>query len=83
MEAELDAVAGDVSLSLGANGVERTPQADPGLESGQRVTEVPLSPSATTGGPHVRRKSVLPMDAGIMHDLQAHRSLDDKVPSQR
>jgi hypothetical protein len=32
MEAELDAVAGDVSLSLGANGVERTPQADPGLE---------------------------------------------------
>lgn len=32
MEAELDAVAGDMSLSLGANGVERTPQADPGLE---------------------------------------------------
>ncbi|KAG8702846.1 hypothetical protein FRC09_004508 [Ceratobasidium sp. 395] len=83
MEAELDAVAGDVSLSLGANGVERTPQADPGLESGQRPAEVPLSPSATTGGPHVRRKSVLPMDAQVMRDLQAHRSLDDTVPSQR
>jgi hypothetical protein len=32
MEAELDAVAGDVSLNLSPNGVERTPQADPGLE---------------------------------------------------
>ncbi|KAJ1309869.1 hypothetical protein OPQ81_006633 [Rhizoctonia solani] len=83
MEAELDAVAGDVSLNLSANGVERTPQADPGLESPQRATEVPLSPSATAGGPHVRRKSVLPMDAGVMRDLQAHRSLDDTVPSHR
>ncbi|CAE6464981.1 unnamed protein product [Rhizoctonia solani] len=83
MEAELDAVAGDVSLNLSPNGVERTPQADPGLESGQRPAEVPLSPSATTGGPHVRRKSVLPMDAGVMRDLQAHRSLDDTVPSHR
>ncbi|CAE6416661.1 unnamed protein product [Rhizoctonia solani] len=83
MEAELDAVAGDVSLNLSANGVERTPQADPGLESAQRPAEVPLSPSATTGGPHVRRKSVLPMDAGVMRDLQAHRSLDDTVPSHR
>ncbi|CAE6436876.1 hypothetical protein ACGC1H_004464 [Rhizoctonia solani] len=83
MEAELDAVAGDVSLNLSANGVERTPQADPGLESGPRPAEVPLSPSATTGGPHVRRKSVLPMDAGVMRDLQAHRSLDDAVPTHR
>ncbi|KAG8764273.1 Serine/threonine-protein phosphatase 2A 56 kDa regulatory subunit delta isoform [Ceratobasidium sp. 423] len=83
MEAELDAVAGDVSLNLSANGVERTPQADPGLEGGPRPAEVPLSPSATTGGPHVRRKSVLPMDAGVMRDLQAHRSLDDTVPSHR
>ncbi|KAH7340778.1 phosphatase 2A regulatory B subunit-domain-containing protein, partial [Rhizoctonia solani] len=85
MEAELDAVAGDVSLNLSPNGVERTPQADPGLEvrHGQRPAEVPLSPSATTGGPHVRRKSVLPMDAGVMRDLQAHRSLDDTVPSHR
>ncbi|CAE7216122.1 unnamed protein product [Rhizoctonia solani] len=83
MEAELDAVAGDVSLNLSPNGVERTPQADPGLDGGPRAAEVPLSPSATTGGPHVRRKSVLPMDAGVMRDLQAHRSLDDTVPSHR
>ncbi|KAG8875520.1 Serine/threonine-protein phosphatase 2A 56 kDa regulatory subunit delta isoform [Tulasnella sp. 331] len=38
----------------------------------------PYSDGATPlGPPHVRRKSVLPIDPSVMRDLQNHRSLDD------
>jgi serine/threonine-protein phosphatase 2A regulatory subunit B' len=36
----------------------------------------PPSPQGATL-PHMRRKSVLPVDPTVVRDLQAHRSLDD------
>jgi hypothetical protein len=36
----------------------------------------PLASPGASSGPHVRRKSVLPVDASVLRDLQAHRSLD-------
>ncbi|KAG8935675.1 Serine/threonine-protein phosphatase 2A 56 kDa regulatory subunit delta isoform [Tulasnella sp. 419] len=36
--------------------------------------------SPTSGNsPHMRRKSVLPVDPTVLRDLQAHRSLDDRL----
>ncbi|ODO09194.1 hypothetical protein I350_02794 [Cryptococcus amylolentus CBS 6273] len=67
---------------------EHVPLADPGVD------RAPMSPASPTqagpghpqqGGPadgtppHMRRKSVLPMDAGVMRDLQSHRSLEGDV----
>ncbi|KAK8861525.1 hypothetical protein IAR55_002347 [Kwoniella newhampshirensis] len=68
---------------------DMVPMADPGIDSTQPVSPVglgihggvtpgaPLSPTPGSSNPHVRRKSVLPMDPGVMRDLQAHRSLED------
>ncbi|WWC87824.1 uncharacterized protein L201_002716 [Kwoniella dendrophila CBS 6074] len=54
----------------------------------QPISPLPLGPAANTGlgggppaggaagNPHMRRKSVLPMDPGVMRDLQAHKSLE-------
>jgi len=72
---ELNAVSidGEVPGDLDDSGIERVPMADPGLEIGGE----PHSPVGQ--GPHVRRKSVLPVDPTVIRDLQAHRSLDDTV----
>ncbi|ORY27459.1 protein phosphatase PP2A0 B subunit gamma isoform [Naematelia encephala] len=58
------------------------PVADPGLERPSPITPVtlgmhpaqPASPSPQ--GPHIRRKSVLPIDPAVMRDLQNHKSLE-------
>ncbi|RSH94624.1 Serine/threonine-protein phosphatase 2A 56 kDa regulatory subunit delta isoform [Saitozyma podzolica] len=63
------------------------PVADPGIESRSPTSPTapvglgihsnsPASPNTATGGPHMRRKSVLPIDPAVMRDLQAHKSLE-------
>ncbi|CAK5264240.1 unnamed protein product, partial [Mycena citricolor] len=68
---ELNAVSiEDMSANLDEHSIERVPMADPGVDRS-------LEMEAPSHGPHVRRKSVLPVDPTVMHDLQAHRSLDN------
>jgi len=61
---------------------DMVPVADPGLERPQAVSPVGLglhgqsSPNSSPNGPHIRRKSVLPMDPAVRRDLEAHRSLE-------
>ncbi|KAF8343950.1 phosphatase 2A regulatory B subunit-domain-containing protein [Cantharellus anzutake] len=61
---------------------ERLPHADPSFEtngSASREDNGPFpgsSPSTSAQSPHVRRKSVLPVDPGVLRDLQAHKSLE-------
>ncbi|BEI82081.1 hypothetical protein CcaverHIS002_0212410 [Cutaneotrichosporon cavernicola] len=57
--------------------------ADPGIE--QRSPDSPVLNAAVAPGgsqpqtpPHMRRKSVLPIDPAVMRDLEAHRSLDNE-----
>ncbi|KAK4687624.1 serine/threonine-protein phosphatase 2A regulatory subunit B', partial [Tremellales sp. Uapishka_1] len=66
---------------------EVVPLADPGIE---RALGSPVGlgiqhqqGGAPAASPHVRRKSVLPVDPQVMRDLQAHRSLEAaaNVPS--
>ncbi|ETW85798.1 hypothetical protein HETIRDRAFT_379932 [Heterobasidion irregulare TC 32-1] len=73
---ELNAVSidGEVPHELDDSGIERVPMADPGLD--RPLPEVGAE-SPVTQGPHVRRKSVLPVDPTVLRDLQAHKSLDD------
>ncbi|EEB92514.1 hypothetical protein MPER_08963, partial [Moniliophthora perniciosa FA553] len=67
----------DVTGELDEHGIERVPMADPGLDQTYPDVGSELTPSHQ--GPHVRRKSVLPVDPSVLHDLQAHRSLDDTI----
>lgn len=69
-------IDGEVPGDLDESGMERVPMADPGMDHEYRVgvEHSPLSQS-----PHVRRKSVLPVDPSVIRDLQAHRSLDDTI----
>jgi len=71
--ASIDDVQGDLDES----GIERVPNADPGFD--RSFPEVNQEHSPSANGPHVRRKSVLPVDPSVIRDLQAHRSLDDTV----
>ncbi|KAA1474941.1 protein phosphatase 2A regulatory B subunit [Dentipellis sp. KUC8613] len=73
---ELNAVSidGEVGEGLDDSGIERVPMADPGLD--RPLPEIGGDTSPATQGPHVRRKSVLPVDPTVLHDLQAHRSLE-------
>ncbi|KAJ7470693.1 protein phosphatase PP2A0 B subunit gamma isoform [Mycena latifolia] len=66
----------DVSGDLDEHGLERVPMADPGLDRPFPEVHAAEAPSAAQG-PHMRRKSVLPVDPTVMRDLQAHRSLDN------
>ncbi|KAL5489850.1 RTS1 [Sanghuangporus weigelae] len=61
-----------------SGGIERVPMADPGLEDayGDAMQEF-TNPAINNQTPHVRRKSVLPVDPTVLRDLEAHRSLDD------
>lgn len=74
---ELNAATIDDVSDLDESGMERIPTADPGLEG-----QVPDSPGLGGANQHVRRRSVLPVDPTVIRDLQAHRSLDDTVPSR-
>ncbi|KAG2147097.1 phosphatase 2A regulatory B subunit-domain-containing protein [Suillus cothurnatus] len=76
---ELNAVSldGDVPGDLDESGIERVPMADPGLDREFPHIGGDLSPASQS--PHVRRKSVLPVDPSVIRDLQAHRSLDDTL----
>lgn len=70
-------IEADMSGQLDESGIERVPMADPGLD---REYQVGGDHSPTSqGSPHVRRKSVLPVDPSVIRDLQAHRSLDDTL----
>jgi len=72
--ASIDDVPGD----LDEHGIERVPMADPGLDRSIPDLHASEAPGAAGGGlPHMRRKSVLPVDPTVMRDLQAHRSLDN------
>lgn len=66
----------DVQSDLDSSGLERVPNADPGLDRPYPEVGAESSPVGHSG-PHVRRKSVLPVDPSVLRDLQAHRSLDD------
>ncbi|EJD02374.1 protein phosphatase 2A regulatory B subunit [Fomitiporia mediterranea MF3/22] len=74
--ASLDA---EIAQELDESGIERVPMADPGLEStyGEAMQEFSANTAVNPQSPHVRRKSVLPVDPSVLRDLQAHRSLDD------
>lgn len=74
---ELNAVSldGDIPGDLDESGIERVPMADPGLD--REFPQVGGEPASQS--PHVRRKSVLPVDPSVIRDLQAHRSLDDTL----
>ncbi|KIK91034.1 hypothetical protein PAXRUDRAFT_831176 [Paxillus rubicundulus Ve08.2h10] len=76
---ELNAVSidGEVSGDLGESGIERVPMADPGLD--REFPQIGNDHSPVSQSPHVRRKSVLPVDPSVIRDLQAHRSLDDQI----
>ncbi|KAJ7219204.1 protein phosphatase PP2A0 B subunit gamma isoform [Mycena pura] len=65
----------DVSGDLDEHGIERVPMADPGVD--RSFPELNTEAIPPVGGVHMRRKSVLPVDPTVMHDLQAHRSLDN------
>jgi serine/threonine-protein phosphatase 2A regulatory subunit B' len=73
--ASLDDIPGD----LDERGIERVPMADPVID--RPFPEIGTDRSPLNQGPHVRRKSVLPVDPTVLRDLQAHRSLDDTVAS--
>lgn len=75
-------------------GEEMVPVADPGVDKAPSLSptsptqllgqqgQAPSSPTPSGGGgtaPHLRRKSVLPIDAGVMRDLQNHRSLENEA----
>ncbi|KAG2078035.1 protein phosphatase 2A regulatory B subunit [Suillus decipiens] len=76
---ELNAVSldGDIPGDLDESGIERVPMADPGLD--REFPHVGGDHSPVSQSPHVRRKSVLPVDPSVIRDLQAHRSLDDTI----
>ncbi|KAJ6596819.1 phosphatase 2A regulatory B subunit-domain-containing protein [Mycena vulgaris] len=67
----------DVPGDLDEHGLERVPMADPGLDRSFPEVHPAEAPSAGGQLPHMRRKSVLPVDPTVMRDLQAHRSLDN------
>ncbi|KAF9264816.1 protein phosphatase 2A regulatory B subunit [Marasmius fiardii PR-910] len=69
-------IGGIGGVDLDEHGIERVPMADPGLDQTYDVGSDVNHPGAHQS-PHVRRKSVLPVDPSVLHDLQAHRSLDD------
>jgi len=74
------AIDADVGQELDDSGVERVPNADPGLD--QPYPELShVENGSFSQSPHVRRKSVLPVDPTVLRDLQAHRSLEDTAPT--
>ncbi|EIN07496.1 protein phosphatase 2A regulatory B subunit [Punctularia strigosozonata HHB-11173 SS5] len=77
---ELNAASIDAEMphDLDESGLERVPMADPGIDHGFPEINTEMSPTSAHG-PHMRRKSVLPVDPTVLRDLQAHRSLDDKL----
>ncbi|KII89203.1 hypothetical protein PLICRDRAFT_40838 [Plicaturopsis crispa FD-325 SS-3] len=77
MELNAASIDGDVPGDLDDSGIERVPTADPGLD--RPFPEVGVDHSPTSQSPHVRRKSVLPVDPSVIRDLQAHRSLDEQL----
>ncbi|KZO95699.1 protein phosphatase 2A regulatory B subunit [Calocera viscosa TUFC12733] len=73
----------DVTLDL-AEGLQQVDLDDSALSHNVPMSEPSFhqmpatelgSPPSTS--PHVRRKSVLPVDPGVLRDLQSHRSLDN------
>ncbi|KAJ7328951.1 phosphatase 2A regulatory B subunit-domain-containing protein [Mycena albidolilacea] len=76
---ELNATSiNDMPGDLDEHGMERVPMADPGLQIPSMQRSFPDAPVEAPGAlPHMRRKSVLPVDPTVMRDLQAHRSLDN------
>ncbi|KAI6005504.1 phosphatase 2A regulatory B subunit-domain-containing protein [Pisolithus albus] len=77
MELSVVSIDGVMPGDLDDSGLERVPMADPGLDREYQVGGEHSSP--TSQSPHVRRKSVLPVDPSVLRDLQAHRSLDDTI----
>ncbi|EJD52951.1 protein phosphatase 2A regulatory B subunit [Auricularia subglabra TFB-10046 SS5] len=74
--AVIEAEAAEVNLD-DSGGIERVPAADIGIDEPRRPFPETLNDPAPVGqSPHVRRKSVLPVDPSVIRDLQAHRSLD-------
>ncbi|KAE9399325.1 protein phosphatase 2A regulatory B subunit [Gymnopus androsaceus JB14] len=71
--ASIDDVTGD----LDEHGIERVPMADPGLDQAYPDVGTDLTGAGQGQSPHVRRKSVYPVDPSVLHDLQSHRSLDE------
>ncbi|WVO13333.1 hypothetical protein L204_100947 [Cryptococcus depauperatus] len=74
----LDRSIGEEIVPVADPGVDRAPMSPVSLSTGFAVHQVqsPGSPTPGSTAPHLRRKSVLPMDAGVMRDLQNHRSLE-------
>jgi serine/threonine-protein phosphatase 2A regulatory subunit B' len=77
MELSAVSIDGEVPAELDESGIERVPMADPGFD--REYPQVGSDHSPVSHSPHVRRKSVLPVDPSVIRDLQAHRSLDDAI----
>jgi len=79
--AVIEAEAADVNLDE-SGGIERVPAADPGIIDdirGRSFQEIPAD-NANGQSPHIRRKSVIPVDPTVLRDLQAHRTADLNGP---
>lgn len=75
--ADLSMELNNVQLDENLHGVEDIiPEADPDIETNHRFTSVQPGEGPMGQSPHVRRKSVLPVDPGVLRDLQAHKSHD-------
>ncbi|KAH8116901.1 protein phosphatase 2A regulatory B subunit [Phellopilus nigrolimitatus] len=79
MDLNAASIDAEIAHELDNSGIERVPMADPGLDNsyGDAMDGFSSPGGASSQSPHVRRKSVLPVDPTVIRDLQAHRSLDD------
>ncbi|PWO00566.1 protein phosphatase 2A regulatory B subunit [Tilletiopsis washingtonensis] len=72
--------AGEGFDSAAAEAGPTTPRAD-GLDGMKRFPETARQQVGKNAeSPHVRRKSVIPMDPTVLNELNAHKSLDDTIP---
>jgi len=54
-----------------------------GFQDGREPFPDVAPQSASGQSPHIRRKSVLPVDPSVLRDLQAHRSMELELASGR
>ncbi|KAG8785746.1 Serine/threonine-protein phosphatase 2A 56 kDa regulatory subunit delta isoform [Serendipita sp. 401] len=79
-----DAELADLSIELNNVHLDDTmtgvddilPETDPEIEANHRFVAAAPGDGPIGQSPHVRRKSVLPVDPGVLRDLQAHKGHD-------
>ncbi|CDZ97319.1 Serine/threonine protein phosphatase 2A, regulatory subunit [Phaffia rhodozyma] len=76
-----DGGLGGAPFQLESIPVDRTEMVPQGEHEdfGLSPTTAAAAASTSPGGPHVRRKSALPLDPQVLRDLRAHRSLENDL----